>query len=238
MKLLDLLFPRACLLCRAYTARTSHCCAPCEGELPILPESCPKCAEPRLKNDATPCAACALSPPPLTRVIIPFLYEGAVRRLIMQLKFHAALHHTPLFVHALTQAVLREPLPHPDLILPLPLHRNRLKKRGFNQVRVVAQPLAHALNLPFDGKCLIRLKDTPPQHTLSAPLRATNLTEAFASTRSLAGAHVALVDDVMTTGHTLKAAALTLLGAGARRVDAWCFARALRPEVAERPNNR
>lgn len=151
----------------------------------------------------------------------------------MQLKFHAALHHAPLFVHALTLAVTRDRAPRPDVIIPLPLHRNRLKERGFNQASEVARPLARALSLPLDTKTLVRLKDTPPQHRLSAPLRATNLAGAFACTQSLAGAHVVVVDDVMTTGHTLKAAALTLMTAGATRVDAWCFARALRPEVAE-----
>jgi ComF family protein len=119
----------------------------------------------------------------------------------------------------------------PDLLIPLPLHRRRLRARGYDQALELARPLARQLGLPLRTDLLHRRRDTAPQSRLDAPARRKNLRGAFAvDIAALARmpalpAHVVLIDDVMTTGATLHAAAEALLRAGVARVDAWVCAR-------------
>lgn len=114
--------------------------------------------------------------------------------------------------------------PLPDLIIPMPLHRKRLQERGFNQALEIAKPVSRALKIPID-QAVIRSKATLPQSTLHADERKRNMAKAFTTTRSYAGLHVAVIDDVMTTGHTVTALAQLLIRHGAARVDIWCCAR-------------
>lgn len=228
---LNLFFPRICLLCGYATERPTHLCLACEDELPILPEGCLKCADTHPK-DQTDCP----NHPPYDRTFACFSYEGAIAKLITNLKFHARFPSTQLFSqHLLTQITTEwyRTRPCPSRLIPLPLHPNRLKTRGFNQALEIARPLARALPLTLDTKTLLRLKDTTPQTGLNSPERAINLTLAFTATRSLAGEHIALLDDVMTTGQTLTAAALAAKAAGAATIDLWCVARTRRTKVAE-----
>ena len=116
-------------------------------------------------------------------------------------------------------------LPHPDLLLPLPLHPQRLKERGFNQALEIARPLAKNLKLPLELKLLQRTRDTEHQARLTEKARHRNMRKAFVATGDLTDRHIALVDDVMTTGASLDAAARALKQAGAARVDCWVLAR-------------
>ena len=114
----------------------------------------------------------------------------------------------------------------PDALIPLPLHRKRLRSRGFDQTLELAKPLASAMRIPLLDDVLLRVRDTAPQSRLDAPARRRNLRRAFAVRPDITlPAHVALIDDVMTTGATLHAAANALLRAGVARVDAWVCAR-------------
>lgn len=118
----------------------------------------------------------------------------------------------------------------PALLIPVPLHRTRLRERGYNQALVLARPLAQALGIPLRHDLLERTKATPPQTGLNAKARRRNLGGAFAIAPSIAlPAHVALFDDVMTTGATLREATRVLLKAGVARVDVWALARAPTP---------
>lgn len=227
---LDLFFPRVCLMCRTTTQRPTHLCLACESELPILPEGCLKCADTHRSAD------CNLINPPFDRAFACFSYEGPIAKLITGLKFHAAFPQTQLFSLSLLTAIQTEwyqARPLPTRLIPLPLHPNRLKMRGFNQALEIARPLARALPLTLDTLTLVRLKDTAPQSGLCTPQRAMNVALAFAATRPLQGEHIALLDDVMTTGQTLSAAATALRAAGAITIDLWCVARTLRTKVAE-----
>nr|WP_265583829.1 phosphoribosyltransferase family protein [Chitinimonas koreensis] len=116
----------------------------------------------------------------------------------------------------------------PELLVAMPLHPARLRERGFNQSQLLAQRLATALGLPLDRHAVRRIKDTPPQASLPWDERRRSIRGAFAVADGLAGRHVALVDDVMTTGASLDELARSLLAAGAVRVDCWVAARALR----------
>lgn len=232
---LNLFFPRICLICQAHTPHPTHLCKACESELPILPEGCLKCA------DTHPSTHCEHGNPPFDRTFAYFSYEGQIAKLITGFKFHSAFPATHLFSLALLtgiQSKWYQARPLPTRLIPLPLHPNRLKKRGFNQALEIARPLARALPLTLDTQTLIRLKDTAPQSELANAQRAINVAQAFAATRRLDGEHLALLDDVMTTGQTLTAAASALRAAGASTIDLWCVARTLRTKVAEMQNNR
>lgn len=109
----------------------------------------------------------------------------------------------------------------------MPLHSSRLRERGYNQAVEVAKPTARTLEIPLDFN-LVRIKPTLPQSTLPASKRSQNTANAFTAARSYEGLHLALVDDVMTTGCTVRAAADTLKKHGAKRVEIWCIARSSR----------
>ena len=128
-----------------------------------------------------------------------------------------------LLASAIANAYAGQPLP--DLIVPVPLSRRRLVRRGHNQAAL----LARWLDAPFDPKACERVRDTPPQAGLSRTRRLHNLTDAFATDRRFDDLCVAVVDDVMTTGSTVAALSRTLLAAGAREVHAWVAARTLQP---------
>ena len=113
----------------------------------------------------------------------------------------------------------------PDNLIPMPLHKNRLSERGFNQAVELARPIAKHLGLPIDLNNCIRKKTTAPQSDLSRKERIKNVKGAFEVLRPVSG-HVVIIEDVMTTGSTAHEFAKTLLQAGATNVDVWVCARA------------
>lgn len=115
--------------------------------------------------------------------------------------------------------------PLPDLILPVPLHRLRLRERGFNQALEIARPITKRLRIPIDKHSLQRIRHTRPQTGLKAPEREVNLKNAFKTIRDFSGKHIALLDDVVTTSSTINACSQALMDAGAKQIDIWCCAR-------------
>jgi len=112
----------------------------------------------------------------------------------------------------------------------VPLHAARLRQRGFNQARELAKPVARRMRLSIAEPSLcVRIKDTAVQSELDAVARRRNLRSAFQINRSLAGAHIAILDDVLTTGATVSALSTALREAGAARVQVWCLARCRPP---------
>jgi ComF family protein len=171
------------------------------------------------------CGECLHRPPPLDAACAAFVYGFPVDRLLPRLKFHGDLAAGRLLSAAMAAACAG--MPRPEALLPLPLARARLRRRGYDQALELARPLARAFGIPLLDGVLVRRRDTAPQSTLDAAARRRNLRGAFAVPAG-AGlpAHLALVDDVMTTGATLHAAARALRRAGVARVDAWVCARA------------
>ncbi len=217
------LWPAHCLVCREPAGVDAGLCPACLRDLPWNHCACRRCGLP-LPAPAPACGHCLRRPPPLTETRPVFRYERPLDRLLPRLKFHqdlaAGRHCAALMAEALAAA------PRPQAIVPLPLHRTRLRARGFDQTLELAAPLARALGLPLRDDLLARVRETAPQSRLDAPTRRRNLRGAFAVRPGVAlPAHVALVDDVMTTGATLHAAADALLRAGVTRVDAWVCAR-------------
>lgn len=213
--------PASCVLCGDNSLQAAFCPA-CARALPWLPAAhCPRCAIPTLNGGL--CGQCLKAPPAFDQTHATFLYTDALAQLIPAAKFGA---RWPLLT-ALTQLML-PPLKsadRPDMLIPLPLHPQRLQERGYNQAQEIAAPLASALQLRLELHLLQRIKDTEHQARLSEKARHHNMRRAFAATEDLTGLHIALIDDVMTTGSSLDAAARALKKAGAARVDCWILAR-------------
>jgi ComF family protein len=154
-----------------------------------------------------------------------YIYAFPLDGLVHALKYGGRAAYAEIFANALASL----PGPRPDGLVPMPLARIRQRERGFNQAGEIARHLGHRLGVPV-WRALARTRDTAPQAALPLEARAANVRGAFAAIRSLAGSRIAIVDDVMTTGATLDAAARVALAAGAVAVEAWVGARTLPPE--------
>ncbi|QDW66783.1 ComF family protein [Luteimonas granuli] len=244
------LWPPRCLVCGEPAPGPLDLCPACEAELPWMPPACLSCAMPLLARalrspepdpwpavvagsgaDPAPlprlCSACQHAPPPLSETRAAFLYGFPLDRLLPRLKFHRDLAAGRLLAQAMAASL--SGCPRPCALVPVPLHRARMSGRGYNQALELARPLGRLLGVPVRPGLLRRIRHTAPQSRLDADARAGNLRDAFeVPSRVAVPAHVTLVDDVMTTGATLDAAADALLDAGAERVDAWVCARAAR----------
>ncbi|MBL8507341.1 ComF family protein [Chitinimonas sp. JJ19] len=221
--LINRLLPQSCLLCGDHSGARSLC-PPCHAELPWHGgEQCPVCALPTLNGSH--CGACIKNPPAFDRTTAAWHYGWPMDRLIPAYKYRSQLELT----HALAQGLLQatEGADQPDMLLPMPLHPTRLRERGFNQSQELARQLGRWRQLPLADQVVARIKLTPPQASLPRDERQRAIRGAFAVQGKVAGQHIALVDDVMTTGASLNELAHALKKAGARRVDCWVLARTL-----------
>jgi len=218
-----LLLAPTCVLCGATGMRGQDLCAACAQALPFNHVCCPICALP-LAFPAPACARCLRRMPAHTSAYVPLRYEAGVRMLVPRYKFGADLAVGRVLADILATAVCAAP--RPDLLAPVPLHRSRLRERGFDQAWELCRALARTLDLPARADALQRIRATRAQTGLDAASRRRNVRAAFAAGSAVAGLHIALVDDVVTTGATIGAAARVLRQAGAARVDIWAVARA------------
>ncbi len=225
---------QACLLCDEATDTPHPICTPCESELPWLMEACQVCALP-LPTAGLTCGHCLRQPPAFEQVIAPWTYRFPLDSLITRFKHQSQWPLGRLLGELLAQA-LRERfdngLPRPDLLLPVPMAARRLRQRGYNQAAMLAKWLAEQLEIRADEHCLQRIQDTLAQQGLDARARRRNLLNAFALAPDsrVDGLHLAVVDDVLTTGATAESLARLLIKAGARRVDVYCLARTPSPQ--------
>ena len=221
------LLPPGCLLCGAPGGHGMDLCAACAAELPRNRACCARCALP-LPVPAALCGACQRRAPPWQAAWAPFRYGWPLDRLESRFKFGRDLAAG----RVLAMLWQREPapLPEPELLLPVPLHRARLRRRGYNQALELAKPLACHLGVPLRHDVLQRLRSTDAQTELDAAARRRNVRGAFTVREGIAlPPHVAVLDDVMTTGATLAECSRVLKRAGVRRVDVWALARAPSP---------
>lgn len=201
-------------------------CHPCLMELPYLDEGCPICAQPNPAGQ--PCGICIMRPPPYQRTIAVCEYAWPIIHCIRQLKFADRLLPAQFLGELLSTKIEADAdyqQQKPDLIIPVPLHPERLKQRGYNQALEIARPVAKNNGITLDISGVIRCKNTQPQSGLDANSRSKNLRNAFAVQDNYTNCHIAIVDDVITTGATAQALASVLLNHGAQRVDVWAVAK-------------
>ena len=212
-------------------------CADCLTHFaPYAGPRCPACGEPGPYADPAHCPQCAQSggaPRPWDAVSYFGLYEDWLRDALLRFKFDGELAQTPFLAACLLLAC--QCLPRPDVLVAIPQHRVRLRKRGFNQAHELAKELGRLTGLSVEAPLLTRVQQGPLQHNLSGAARRSNLSQAFAASPAVRGRSSWLVDDIMTTGSTLAAAARTLKDAGAARVCCLVAARTAR-ENADVPD--
>ena len=215
------LLPGSCLLCAADSAGSLLCPA-CTADLPPLPATlCPQCGEDTTLGER--CGACLKDPPAFARTIALFRYEFPVDRLIQALKYGHQLALAAWLGERLGERLVATDH---DLLLPLPLHPSRLRTRGFNQSLEIARVTSNKLGIPLNPGILTRIRATPPQAGLPLKKRGRNVRGAFECSSDLAGQRILLVDDVMTTGSTLREAARILKLHGAGQITVAVAARA------------
>lgn len=226
---LPALLPCSCALCGQLSEGVV--CAPCRQDTVCVRSRCRRCANPLAAGDAAAgrdCGACSAAAPAFDATIAAADYEAPLDQLLLQLKFGACLPLAGWFAGLLRDAVLHEQragLSLPDVLAPVPLGRRRLVERGFNQALEVARPLSRLLGVPLDARLAARVLETAPQSAVAPADRAANVRAAFTVAPRVAGLHVGIVDDVMTSGRTLDALARALKRAGARRVSNYVVAR-------------
>jgi ComF family protein len=219
-----LLLPTRCLVCGEAGGTAWDLCDRCAASLPWQRGACRGCALPLPATAAGQLCGACVARPPAGEVHAACLYAAPLDRLLPRLKFHGDLAAGRLLAQLMATAFT--PLPRPVALVPVPLHRSRLRARGYDQALELARPVARALRVPLAADLLTRVHATAAQSELDAAARRRNLRGAFAvCARAPLPAHVALIDDVMTTGATLEAAARALRRAGVARVDAWVCAR-------------
>ncbi len=228
------LLPAHCLLCGQGSADRRDLCSACAADLAPNRSACARCALP-LATPAALCGECLKREPPFDAAFAPFLYAHPLDLLMTKLKFGHSLAAgrvlAEVWIESLREALRAGSLTSlPDAIVPVPLHSARLRERGYNQTLELAKPLARAFGVALMPDLLRRTRATAAQANLDAASRRRNLRGAFAAGANLlspgAPAHVVVLDDVMTTGTTLRECARTLKRAGTARVDVWALARA------------
>ena len=216
------LLPPRCLVCDEAGSRGQDLCVACRGAMPFNRVACRRCALP-LPAHGT-CGPCLRSPPPFAASTAALVYRFPADQLLPRFKFHGDLAAGRLLSQLMVEALAE--VPRPGALVPVPLHPSRLRQRGYDQALELARPLARAFGLPLCSESLQRVRLTAPQSELDAASRRHNVRSAFAARGAGLPGHVALVDDVMTTGATLAECARALQRAGVSRVDVWVAARA------------
>ncbi len=219
----DALLPASCLLCGADSRRTLLC-ADCHGDLPELPAGhCPLCADQTTHGER--CGSCLKDPPSFDGTVALYRYDFPVDRIVHALKYGHQLAVADWCGQRLGERLAGQRF---DRIIPLPLHDERLRQRGFNQSLEIAQKFAVWAKIPVDREHVRRSRATPPQADLPLKARRKNVRGAFECAADFSGQSLLLVDDVMTTGATANECARVLKLHGAASVTVAVVARALK----------
>lgn len=235
--LLWYLVPGICVLCNERSGVAMDLCPYCRDALPWLVHACPHCALPLRDVDAPRCAACAARPPPFVRTVAALRYAEPIARMVQRVKFGGNRVDARVLGSLLAERVASayRDSAKPDVIVPVPLSRLRLLRRGHNQAALFARWVGRGSALHVDYDLCERTRHTRAQTGLSRSARLRNLTGAFTVRRRVADRTVAILDDVMTTGATVTALTRALLRAGACAVHVWVVARTMEPQPQRQP---
>jgi ComF family protein len=221
-KIYNSLLPQLCALCQATSDGDIALCAHCLNDLPWhATNSCMQCG---LEANNLICGHCMKESPFFDKTHVLFNYAYPVNALLQYYKYSHALHLSQTLGALLGEKLLGKTI---DVIIPMPLHPQRLQERGFNQSLEITKVLSSYANIPFDAHSCERIKNTPSQASLKYKDRIKNIKGAFSCNGQLTGKRVALIDDVMTTGASLNELAKTVKKHGAIEVSCFVLARTL-----------
>jgi len=228
-----LLWPPTCVLCGAAgQSPVFDLCAPCEADLPINSWACSMCAQPLQgtgPKDVTTslrCGACLRRPRRFDSACCPFRYAYPLDHLVRALKYHGDVAHGRVLGELLAYRIQQTRTGKlPDLLLPVPLASRRFRERGYNQAIELARCIERRLQIPMRTDLVTRIRETREQAALRGRERRRNIRGAFEMTGQLPASHVAIVDDVVTTGSTVNELARILKRAGVAKVEVWAVAR-------------
>jgi ComF family protein len=223
------LWPPRCALCGQYGQENLDLCDGCEGDLPLNDNACEHCAEPLPAGHSglALCGRCLQRPPVFDACVAPFRYAFPIDRMVQGLKYRRELPYGRILGQLLARHLSRRET-RPELVVPVPLGLARYRERGFNQARELALPVCKTLRLTLNSHLVMRCRETPEQASLDRNERLKNTQRAFALTAPLTARHVAIVDDVVTTGSTANEISKVLRAAGAEWIEVWAVARAER----------
>jgi ComF family protein len=197
--------------------------------LPINDRCCVVCAEPLQLQTVSglTCGLCLRRRPRFDACVAPFRYAYPLDHMIRRLKYGGYVTHGRVLGELFSEFIANTASEsRPQMLLPVPLGPDRFRKRGYNQAIVLAEHIHRRLEVPLRADVLVRTRETAEQAGLDQRARSRNIRGAFAVTCRLSSTHVAIVDDVVTTGSTVNEIARTLKQAGVKRVDVWAVARA------------
>lgn len=177
-------------------------------------------------QNAVRCGQCVKSPPAFDLCISPYHYALPVSQFVTRLKFQHKLYYAQILAELLMAKIEQHAEGLPDCIIPVPLHKKRLRQRGFNQALEIARPIARRYAIKLDTHCCTRVISTAPQMGQNKKSRQQNIRHAFKVSTRFHYKHVAIIDDVMTTGQTVNELARELRKQGAERIQIWSAARA------------
>lgn len=226
-KAVNTLLPLHCRLCQAEVDAHPAICTSCKRDLPWLDSVCSVCSIALPAGSSGPCGDCQSNPKAYRQATALFDYAAPLDRLITEMKFGQQLGAARLLGELMADGLAgKKCVGQGWSILPVPLHPQRLRQRGYNQSLELARPLARQLGLPLLTTLVSRIQPTRAQTGLSANARVANLRGAFALNQAKIPARVLLIDDVITTGATINELAKTLTKAGVEQIEVAAIARA------------
>ena len=218
--------PKLCPGCQHQLHSSQLFCSRCCQRLTAVNNACQLCG---LENQSGGdiCAVCLYDPPRWQSLVAPLRYQGLARELLIDLKFSESLYLANTLVsHVIGQFSRNDNLP--EVLLPVPLHHHRFIDRGFNQALEIARILSDQLTIPLETQSLQRIRHTEAQAGLTANQREKNILKAFTCDNKAGYRHVAVVDDIITTGSTANEITKTLHRAGVKTVEIWGLARVVK----------
>lgn len=228
-----------CILCG--TVSSHDFCTSCHNSLPALSiNHCSICLKNIASNTSNykskKCGSCLANPPAYNATMAALDYTFPVDALIHALKYQTQLAIAPILAELLIGKISStEMTEKPNVIIPMPLHPKRLQERGFNQALEIARHVAQQTKITLLPDRCKRVKNTPPQTGLPWRSRQENVRKAFSCQMDLSGKHVAIIDDVMTTGATLNELSLQLRKQGAIKITNWVIARVQADKIQRQP---
>lgn len=221
------LWPTNCILCGGVGSEEMDLCHDCAADLARNEPACSLCAEPLPGASGEPrtCGTCLRDPPPFVSSFVPFRYAYPLDHVVQGLKFRNELACGRVLGQLFASCLLARGTPLPDAIIPVPLALRRYRQRGYNQASELALSIRRVTGVAVRSDIAIRQRETAEQAGLDRKARLRNVTGAFAVIAPLRVRRVAILDDVVTTGSTVRELAHTLQRAGAEQIEVWAIAR-------------